>query len=462
MISPRLIIASLISGSLLSSCAGLTKNTDVDLRVDSTAQDVPEAWLIDLTTPTQQSLNWREIYPDPIMIGYIEQALDANYDILTARTRLRAAEANLRQSAASLRPRLDAAASASGSAFLGDINSANDAYSASINGSWNLDLSGQRKAAIEGSRIALFIQQTALENTRQAIAAATARAYINAVAAELQVDLAKTNLDFLGESRRISEARYRLGDTAKADFVFAEANFKSAQSAYENTRQSARAAKRALSILLGGFPQSDLDLAKDLLADWVMPSRDVPLSVLNLRPDIMISKAQIYSQLQSLKIAERAYLPNTSISGGISAGSRFSDLFDPADYIANIAAGLGQVLLDDGSIQANIDSATAGLDESLQLHEQNLRLAVNEIENAYDSLQTLEQTVANLDVASDAANESLRLESIEYDLGESSLLDILQVQTQVNGTNASLINSRAALIIAVINAGQATAIYAGP
>lgn len=75
--------------------------------------------------------------------------------------------------------------------------------------------------------------------------------------------------------------------------------------------------------------------------------------------------------------------------------------------------------------------------------------------DAYDRADNLRRTLINLPAASDAANEALRLESIQYDLGESSLLDVLQVQTRVNSIDATLIRSKAALLETTITAYQA-------
>jgi len=266
--------------------------------------------------------------------------------------------------------------------------------------------------------------------------------------------LAKTNLDFLTESRRISEARYRLGDTAKGDFSFAEANYQSALAGYETTVQSARAARRALSLLLGDYPIEDLNLAATLLTPTTLPARNLPAQILENRPDIVAARAQIAGRAAALQGAELARWPSLDISGGLSSGSTFSNLFDPGDYVARLGAGLSQVIFDGGAIDAGIDGAQADLDEALLSYEQRLRRAMGEITDAYDRAETLQRNLVNLEAASEAANEALRLESIQFDLGESSLLDVLQVQTRVNNIDASFIRTKAALLETHITATE--------
>lgn len=416
---------------------------------------VPADWLLNLSPSLTPQAGWAPLYDDPILLDYLRQASRENFDVRTAQTRVRGAQSELRRSAARLKPRFDASASATGSALLSDIDDPFESYGLGISGRWDPDIFGQTKSVIDGSRAALRAQEALAEDTRQAVLAATARSYIRAVEAQLQIDLAKTNLDFLTESRRISEARYRLGDTAKGDFSFAEANYQSALASYESTVQAGRAAKRALSILLGGFPEENLKLATRLGMPTSLPARDLPASVLERRPDIVASRAQLAGRVAALQGAKLSRWPSFDITGGLSSGASLSSLFDPGDYVARLGAALTQVLFDGGAIRASIDGAQSDLDEALLTYEQRLRRAMGEITDAYDRAETLQRNLVNLQAASEAANEALRLESVQFDLGESSLLDVLQVQTRVNNIDASLIRTQAALLETVITANEA-------
>lgn len=442
--------------SAFSACSTLSKPT---LDVPAAGQTIPSSWLLELPSDLGAKLPWARIYGDPYLLKYLDQAASENFDIKIAQSRILSAEAELKRASARLKPRFDLGASGSASALLADLDNPFDSYGLNVSGRWDPDIFGQSQSVIEGAAANLRAQEALSKDTRQAVLATTARAYIRAVEAALQVELAKTNLEFLTESRRISEARYRLGDTAKGDFSFAEANFQSALASYESTVQSARAARRALSILLGGYPEEKLELASELNAPNAMPSRDLPAVILERRPDIVAARAQLAARASALQGAKLANWPSVDISGGLSSGSSFSGLFDPSDYIARLGAALAQVLFDGGAIEAGIESAKANLDISLLAYEQRLRRALAEISDAFDRAETLKRTLVNLEASSRAANEALRLESIQFDLGESSLLDVLQVQTRVNNIDASLIRTKAALIETVITANESIAAF---
>jgi len=458
------IAFKIVSAGLALSCAmfgmaGCSTFQKPELETPAIGQNIPSEWLLELTSDAGPEVTWPMIYKDPVLVKYIELAMLENFDIKIAQSRIVGAEAELKRASARLKPRFDIGGSGSVSAFFAELQDPFDSYGLSVSGRWDPDLFGQSQSVVDGATANLHAQEALSEDVRQAIIATTARAYIRAVEAKLQVDLAKTNLEFLTESRRISEARYRLGDTAKGDFSFAEANYQSALASYESTVQSARAARRALSILLGGYPEETIDLASTLYVPNGMPPRGLPAKVLERRPDIIAARAQLAGRIFAVQGAELAKWPSLDISGGLSGGSSIADLFDPAEYIARLGAGIAQVLLDDGSLDAGIESAKANLDISLLAYEQRLRRALGEITDAYDRAETLRRTLVNLEASSRAANEALRLESIQFDLGESSLLDVLQVQTRVNNIDASLIRTKAALIETGITANESIAAF---
>lgn len=448
---------SITASLLLSACATLSAPDLAETEITARDRAIPAEWLLTVNTDGASPARWSQLNNDPILLDYLKTAKAENFDIRIARSRIESAEASLRRAEARLKPRIESGASVSGSTLLGDVDGASESYGLDISARWNPDIFGQTKLSIESSRASLKTQEALSADVTQTLLAATATAYIRAVEAERLVTLAKTNLDFLTESRRISEARYRLGDTAKGDFSFAEANYQSALASYENTQQTARRTKRALSVLLGGFPSEEMRLASTLTVPETLPPRGLPAHVLERRPDIIAARARVASAVINLRQSEKAYWPDIGISGGLSAGSSFSNLFDPGDYVARIGASLSQVIFDGGAIDADIDASKAALDQSLLRYEAALRDAVREISDAFDRAETLQQTLVSLEASSRAANEALRLESIQYDLGESSLLDVLQVQTRVNAIDASLIRARASMIAALIAANQSVA-----
>ncbi|HHL42561.1 MAG TPA: TolC family protein, partial [Hellea balneolensis] len=209
----------------LCACASnIPKNLALE-KITHADQQIPDGWLLPVKEKTSDPAEWAQIYDDPILVAYLRRAKKVNFDIRIAQSRVEQAEADLKRARSLFKPRADVSVTASGASPVKDLGNIADAYTVGMNGRWSPDVFGKTRLVAEQSRAALAAQKALSADIAQAVLASTARAYIRAVEAEMQVSLAKTNLDFLRESRRISEARYRLGDTAKGAYAFAEANY---------------------------------------------------------------------------------------------------------------------------------------------------------------------------------------------------------------------------------------------
>ena len=113
-------------------------------------------------------------------------------------------------------------------------------------------------------------------------------------------------------------------------------------------------------------------------------------------------------------------------------------------------------MFDGGLNKAQRNTARLSTEEALLNYEQVLRAAKAQIENVYDQDRVSKSSLEALQDASKAGNEALRLEQIRFDLGESDLLSVLQVQQTVNGVNAARINAEANLLGNQIDAYLAT------
>ena len=113
-------------------------------------------------------------------------------------------------------------------------------------------------------------------------------------------------------------------------------------------------------------------------------------------------------------------------------------------------------MFDGGLNKAQRETARLNTEAALLNYEQVLREAKAEIENTYDQDRVSKSSLEALQDASTAGNEALRLEQIRFDLGESDLLSVLQVQQTVNGVNAARINAEANLLSNQIDAYIAT------
>lgn len=396
-------------------------------------------------------LDWQSLFDDAVLQTYLARAETANLDLSQAEARLRQSQASLRQSRALLGPGVSADLSASGFADLSDSGDTGESASAGLSTAWDPDLFGVNRATVRQAEAQFQVQKANTERLRRVILAQTAQAYFQIIESDLQLQLAQENLTFIAETKRVSDARFKAGDIARSDLALAELEFENAVAGLRNQEFSARAARRALSVLLGDFGDDALTVSSHLPAPSVIGDLPVPADLLRTRFDVLAGRAALAVEMANFDATRKANWPTLRLSGRVgSSGAEISDLFDPDFYIASLTASLGGVLFDSGRNAAQIDAAEARMDAAMAAYAQVIRAAVFDVNQALDRTATLQAALEALQRASASAEEALALEQIKFDLGETILLDVLTVQRRVNAIRGSRISTERRLLDAQV------------
>ncbi len=413
---------------------------------------LPSAWQVEVEANTLPG-DWSDLFDDAQLRNYLAMAEASNLDLKQAEARVRQSAASLRQSRALLGPTVNADLSATGLSELTDFDQTSDSGSASASGAWNPDLFGVNRATIRQAEAQLDVQRASTARLRRAILAQTARSYFQIVEADQQLGLAQENLTFLDETRRVSEARFEAGDIARSDLALAELEYENAVAGLRNQEFAARSARRALSIILGDFGSTNLEVSERLPNAANLGLSALPAELLEARYDVRAARAAVTAELESFEATRRANWPSLRFSGRVgSSGAEVSDLFDPDFYIASLTASLSAVLFDSGRNAAQVEAAEARIDAALAAYAATVRGAVFDVNDSFDQSATLRQALEALERGRASAEEALALEQIKFDLGETILLDVLTVQRRVNAIRGARINTERRLLDAQVDA----------
>ncbi|MEO9969780.1 MAG: TolC family protein [Hyphomonadaceae bacterium] len=452
----RVLVSAIISGLALSACAQVDRE-GLNARINTVTTDVPDSWQVGGTPKAVRSENWIMLFEDPLLADYLARAEIANFDIRQARINIAGSQQAVLQARSSLLPNVNASTGAGVSGVLESLSNVNDSSNASLSFFWDPDIFGVRRAGVRQSQASLRAQQAVAFNIRQQVLANVAQLYVAIIQSELQLELARTNLGFLEDRFRISEAQFKSGAIGGDELAFAETNFQSSLAGFRIQELATRQTRRALSLLLGDFGEDDLAVADILPVPILLPEQGVPASALERRPDVQLAWAQIEIAIAGYEISVADDWPTLNFSGSIGGGGPdIGDIFEPSTYLASLAANIAGNVFDGGLNKAQRESARLNTEGALLNYEQVIRGAKAEIEDIYDQDQVSKSSLEALQDASTAGNEALRLEQIRFDLGESDLLSVLQVQQTVNGVNAARINAEANLLSNQIEAYLAT------
>jgi multidrug efflux system outer membrane protein len=445
--------ASLCALALLVSACAQIDRPALNARIASASADIPENWQMSAIPGTVRAENWQTLFVDPRLSEYLSKAEAANFDIRQARVNIEQSRLTVVQARSTLLPNINASTGTGVSALLENLGDINDSASTSLSVFWDPDIFGVRRAGVRQAKAALRAQQAIAYNIRQQVFANVAQLYIAIIQSELQLELARTNLGFLEERLRISEAQFEAGAIGGDQLTFAETTFQSSLAGFRNQELATRLTRRALSLLLGDYGADDLSVADTLPAAIDLPDQGLPAALLEQRPDVQLAWAQIEIAIAGYELAVADDWPTLTFNGSIGGGGGdIADIFDPSSYLASVAANIAGNVFDGGLNRAQREAAKLGTEGALLNYEQTIRAAKAEIENIYDQDTVSKSSLEALNAASAAGNEALRLAQIRFDLGESDLLSVLQVQQTVNGINAARINAEANLLANQIDA----------
>ena len=442
----RLLLAMALG---LCACATVT-DTAPDIAAASAA--LPDTLPADVAFAPDPSRadSFAALFADPVLADHLAATLLSNRDIAAARLSAQIASQRLAQARARRLPRISVSTDAGAATFLSDID-ISDSLGINAVASYDPDLFGAVRAGIRGAQARRDVAQLDADRLARVLLAQTATAYVQAIEADRQLALARENFEFLGETLRVSRARFEGGAIARADFALSEAEYENARASLVSQELSARASRRTLAALRGDFADATPRVAA-ALPSLVPPGLGL-MSTRSLleRFDVRASAASVYAATADLDATRANTLPLAGVSAAFGGGGSIGDLFDIDTYLARLTASLSDTVFGNAE-DAQIAESQLRLDAALLRYEDTLRDAYAELSAAFDRTAALERQLSALATASESAATALELETIRYDLGEAILLDVLTVQRRVNAIQSSAIRAQSLYLQAVIDA----------
>ena len=441
-VKAALVIATATLG--LSACSTTSLSPEaVETARNQTLPELPPEWTSARARLGDVEPGWVAALADPVLDGLVSEALANNRNLRAARANVDRARSLAVQARSGLVPNVDAVGGFGRQQPLeGDgITS----YSIGTQLAWEVDIWGRiasgEAAAVESARSAeanyVFAQYS--------IAGAVAQSYFIVIEADQQIEVAQEIVDALTEITRIVQARYRYGYASAFDVSLAQSDLATAQDSLAAAQGGRLEALRALEALIGRYPAATLEPAVALPVLPPAPGAGVPSELLERRPDIISAERQLAAALNSLDATQAAQLPSVQITGAVGAAStNLSDLFDPANILANLAGSILAPIFDGGRRQAQVDAADAELQAAIATYGDTALTAFLEVETALDRGLFLQRRRSALERSNSETANALRLALIQYREGEIDLIDVLSIQQRVFGAQSSLLAIRRA------------------
>jgi NodT family efflux transporter outer membrane factor (OMF) lipoprotein len=293
---------------------------------------------------------------------------------------------------------------------------------------WNLDLFGRQKAAIEGARASARAAALDLAAARLAIAGSVAQTYIDLARAEAEATIARRTIATRQDSLRLVNIRIRNRLASNLQATAAQTLLAQAQTALVRADGARALATNALAALAGRGPDYAAAIRPATLRlDAVLPlPAQVPADLLARRPDIAAAQARIEAAAAGRQVARRAFYPNVNLTA--LAGFQAIGLGNLVSLDAG-TAGAGPAihlpLFDNGRLKADLAGATAALDLATADYNDRVIGAVRDAADAIALVANLGEQRARTAEVVRGFGETNRLNAIRVSSGLDSKLDLV-------------------------------------
>lgn len=399
--------------------------------------------------------SWWQSYQSPALDELIERARADNLDLATAAARLLQADAQARQSGASLLPQVGAGLGAvrqDSQRMDSDGSASRSTFNATLNAAYEVDFWGRNRAAVQAAEAGLLASKFDRDTLILSTDAAVANAWFQLLETRERLDLAQRSLTIAERVLELVEARYRFGAADALELSQQRTLVAQLRASLPELQQTEVQLGNALRLLLGTTP--DAELPNALLTEIQVPTigAGLPADLLVRRPDIAASEARLLAANADLVAARAALFPSIQLTGQYGMQSlALSGLLNDPVTAWNLAAGLTQPIFQGGRLRAQVDFSEARQQELLVDYRRSILAALADTETALGAARQTGETYGFLAEANQQAERAFRLAETRYREGAITLQTLLDTQRTWYQSRDALARQRSAQLQASVS-----------
>ncbi|HLG96376.1 MAG TPA: efflux transporter outer membrane subunit [Bryobacteraceae bacterium] len=419
---------------------------------------------------------WWEVYNDPALNALEEQVGISNQNVQQAEALYRQAKGAVGVAHAALFPVITTAPSISasqsgggGSGFVSNGNVVgNGAGAASASSairtsyvfpfdvSWAPDLWGNIRRGVTANINNAQALAADVENARLLYQAELAQDYFGLHGIDAQVALlARTEASY-EEFLTLTRNRFAAGVASGLDVSQAQTQLYDLQSQLIDLGVQRAAYEHAIAILIGKPPAELTIPTVELRTPPPAVPVELPSELLERRPDIAAAERRVAAANEQIGIAMAAFFPTLNLGGSAGfASSSIGKLISWPSRFWSVGPQLAETLFDAGRRRSVVAEQRAAYDASVAAYRQTVLTAFQQVEDNLAALRILENESAKVGETIDAAGQTLRISSVQYQAGTADYLTVITAQASLlnaQRTAVALLTRRDVASVALIEA----------
>jgi multidrug efflux system outer membrane protein len=400
--------------------------------------------------------DWWLVFGDAQLNALQAQALQASPTLAAAAARIERARAVFGATRADHLPRVDAGANAGGLRTSAKATTTpvlnghpvtfeGETFGLQASIGWELDLWGRVKRQGEAAQAQLDASTLDAAAARVALTADVAAAYWQWRALADEAAALQRLRDSRANAFKVAQTRFDAGSSTMQDLERVRAELAAADADVADLPRRQALVVNQIAALTG---QAAAELK--LQATYSLPAppqirAGLPSELLQRRPDLAQSLAQLHAATAQVGIAEAAFYPSIKLTGSFGYSSEdLGSLISAPARLYNVGPSISLPVFEGGRNKANLAGAKAQVDESLATFRGRMLQALREVDDALAELQGRASVVdaQNRTLASSA--QALNVAKSRYDKGAVSYLDVTEAERTPLATERALAQLRGA------------------
>ncbi len=388
--------------------------------------------------------SWWKSFNDPQLDSLVERAVNSNHDLRIAGARVREARAFYRIASSQLWPTVDAGGSyarqnqSKNQPVLGSlpmpsgIPFENNVYQAGFDASWEIDVFGGNRRAVEAGKAEVAAAEFGRRNVLVTLLGEVARNYVELRGCQRRLEIANNNLKTQEEALALTQDRFKNGLTSDLDVQQAATLLANTHAVIPMLETDIQVYIHRLGVLLGQPPEA---LLAELSAPAPIPSAPpivpagLPSELLRRRPDIQQAERQLAASTARIGVATADLFPKFSLTGiaGYESTSA-SDWFAGGSKFWSLGPTVQWRIFDAGRIRANIRVQNARQEQALAAYEETVLMSFEDVENSLVAYAKEQIRRRSLEDAVTSSRDSLHLANQLYSNGLASFINVLDAE----------------------------------
>src|SRR5580704_12722174 len=399
---------------------------------------------------------WWLVYQDPVLVQLIHTALQQNYDVRIAATRVLEAQAELGIVRANQLPSANLGANvySQQNAKVSNLFPAYDVNAGHLNLSvlWNLDFWGKYRRQTEAARAQLLATEWGQRAAISSLVANVATAYFQLRALDSELDIAERTLASRRQSLELTHVLASHGSASDLDVSQSEQLVYTASETIPDVERQIQQQENVLSILLGENPQS-IPRGRALTEQPVPQNvpAGIPSELLERRPDVRQAEEMMVAANAQIGVAKASFFPSISLtgSGGLESNALNRFISKPAETWYG-AFSVSQPVFQGGALRSQLRLARANWQEASLSYQQTVQNALEQVSNSLVASQKDREFREQQQLLTQAAQQTDQLSEVLYKNGGASYLQVLTSETNYFSAELNLVqaqlNERLALV----------------